>query len=254
MANTKNKRHIWDRFWSGRHPETIYPPVTNIVDEFSKCTAITGRKILEVGAGTGRDGLKMQELGGNVFLLDYSEQSLRMIRTLANADTARMILGDAIDCPFRDGTFDVVFHQGLLEHFPVPGPLLRENNRVLKRGGFLIVDVPQTFHFYTLMKHLLMSFGVWFGGWERQFTLDSLRNLLTVMGFEPVREYGDWSRPGIVYKIIRQLLLRLGICLPMYPKYVSRLTEAYYRLQNRLRRKKIFLYTVLSIGVIARKV
>ncbi len=165
-----------------------------------------------------------------------------------------MILGDARDCPFRDGTFDVVFHQGLLEHFPSPAPLLRDNNRVLKRGGFLIVDVPQTFHLYTLMKHLLMSFGVWFGGWERQFTLNSLENLLTVMGFEPIREYGDWSRPGIVYKIIRQLLLKLGICLPMYPKYVGRLTAAYYRLQSRLRRKKIFLYTVLSIGVIARKV
>ena len=32
--------------------------------------------------------------------------------------------------PFRDGAFEVVFHQGLLEHFRDPRPLLRENARI----------------------------------------------------------------------------------------------------------------------------
>jgi hypothetical protein len=128
-----------------------------------------------------------------------------------------------------------------------------ENRRILKKGGFLIIDVPQTFHIYTLMKHVLMLLGFWFGGWERQFTIASLTKLVRALGFEPVHVYGDWSRPGILYKIIRQILMKFSMRLPMYPRYFGRMTTDYYTLQNRLKEKRLFLYTVLSIGVVARK-
>jgi len=196
----------------------------------------------------------MQELGGDVSLLDYSEESLKLIRLLTSRKQVRLIMGDARDCPFETATFDVVFHQGLLEHFPSPFALLRENHRILKKNGLLIVDVPQTFHVYTAIKHILISLGVWFGGWERQFTLGSLSKLLQALGFEPICAYGDWSRPGILYKMFRQVLAQFEIALPMYPKYLGFLTRRFYNLQDRLRKKKLFLYTVLSIGVIARKI
>lgn len=216
-------------------------------------TDIAGKRILEVGAGTGRDSLKMRELGGDVSLVDYSEESLHLIRHIVKNHEVTLIMGDARGCPFGDATFDVVFHQGLLEHFPSPFPLLQENRRILKRGGLLVIDVPQTFHVYTLMKHTLMVMGLWFGGWERQFTVASLTRLIRALGFEAIHVYGDWSRPGIWYKIIRQLLMKFRIRLPMYPKYLGSLTTVFYDLQNRLRKKKMFLYTVLSIGVVAQK-
>ena len=195
----------------------------------------------------------MHELGADVFLLDYSRESLRIIRVLAGDEMVKMVLGDARNCPFNDGSFDMVFHQGLLEHFPSPWPVLRENMRILKKDGLLIVDVPQTFHGYTLMKHLLMCLGLWFGGWERQFTPASLVRAVRKMGFDPVRIYGDWSRPGVAYKIVRQVVSKLGLVMPMYPSWLGPLTKSWYRLQERLREKRIFLYTVLSVGVIARK-
>jgi SAM-dependent methyltransferase len=195
----------------------------------------------------------MRELGGDVSLVDYSAESLRLIRELAKRDEVMLVMGDARGCPFDDETFDIVFHQGLLEHFSSPFPLLLENRRILKKGGFLVIDVPQTFHVYTLMKHALMVLGMWFGGWERQFTIASLTKLVRALGFEPVHVYGDWSRPGILYKIVRQISMKFGVRLPMYPKYLGRMTADYYKLQDRLREKKLFLYTVLSIGVVARK-
>jgi len=196
----------------------------------------------------------MQALGGNVSLLDYSEESLCLMRSLMRDDEVKLILGDARNCPFEDSSFDIVFHQGLLEHFASPFPFLKENHRILKRSGILVVDVPQTFHLYTIMKHMLITLGLWFGGWERQFTIASLAKLLRRLGFEPIHVYGDWSRPGIFYKILRQLFAKFGVGLPMYPKYFGSVTEAFYNLQNRLRRKKILMYTVLSIGIIARKI
>jgi SAM-dependent methyltransferase len=196
----------------------------------------------------------MSQYGGDVYLLDYSKESLRLVRSYMKKDEVTLIQADAIYSPFNNDTFDIVFHQGLLEHFKSPVPLLKENYRILKKGGWFVVDVPQTFHLYTLIKHILMPLGMWFGGWERQFTIDSLSNLLEKTGFQPVHYYGDWSRPGIIYKIIREVFKKFRIPLPMFPKYFSKLTERLYEMQGRLRKKKIFLYTVLSIGIIARKI
>jgi len=215
---------------------------------------VGGKRILEVGAGTGRDSVKLSQHGADVHTLDYSPESLRLIRSQLEKDEVSLILADALCSPLPDNSFDIVFHQGLLEHFTTPFPLLKENYRILKKGGLLLVDVPQTLHIYTLIKHKLMFFGLWFAGWERQFTVASLCRLLRNCGFEPVHVYGDWSRPGIFYKIVREIFRRVSITLPMYPRYFGKLTEKFYALQHRLRRKRIFLYTVLSIGVIARKI
>lgn len=253
-AKKDSTSKIWDKFWSGKAPNSIYPPVTDIIGELCLFIDIPSKKILEVGAGTGRDGIKMGRGRGDVYLLDYSKESLRLMRQYIKKDEAKLILADALHCPFMDNSFDVVFHQGLLEHFPSPFELLRENYRILKKGGLLVVDVPQTYHFYTILKRILIFFHLWFAGWERQFTISSLTRLLKMHNFEPIHYYGDWSRPGIMYKIAREVLNKFGIKLPMFPKYFGRLTDNFYKLQGRLRKKRLFLYTILSIGIIAKKV
>jgi len=245
---------VWDRFWAGKQVQEIYPPVTDITSEVAPFFSFLSRKVLEVGAGTGRDGLKMRERGAQVFLLDYSAESLRLARQVMTRDEVGLIMADGLRSPFPDRTFDLIFHQGLLEHFRSPHELIRENHRILKKDGLVVVDVPQTVHIYTVLKQLLQMAGLWFAGWERQFTVGSLTRLLRQHGFEPVGAYGDWSRPGILYRIFRQAAAKAGMKLPMYPRFLGRLTAAFYRLQKRLNKKRLLQYTTLSIGVIARKI
>jgi len=250
----ENSRYIWDNFWAQKQAEAIYPPVTDIVKELQKFVNPQDKKVLETGAGTGRDGIRLSRLGADVWLLDYSKMSLKLAQQyLNNNEDVKLVMADALKTPFKNQSFDIVFHQGLLEHFKDPVSLIRENYRILKKGGFLLVDVPQTFHLYTFIKNILMLLKLWFAGWERQFTIGSLGQILKNQNLEPVYFYGDWSRPGIVYKIIREIFLRFKISLPMYPIYLGYFTKRFYKIQDFLRQKKIFLYTVLSIGVIARK-
>jgi SAM-dependent methyltransferase len=244
---------IWDKFWAGKQVREIYPPVTDITRELLPYIALKDKKILEVGAGTGRDSVKMLGHGARVFLLDYSSESLRLARQNTGSEEVILVLANGLTSPFPDNTFDVVFHQGLLEHFRSPHGLLEENRRVLKKGGWLVVDVPQTVHFYTLLKQLLQAAGLWFAGWERQFTIRSLADLLEIHGFKPIHSYGDWSRPGILYRMARQFLAKAGIRLPMYPKYLGKFTGKFYALQTSLNKKRLFQYTTLSIGIIAKK-
>jgi SAM-dependent methyltransferase len=254
---TRNKQveiSIWDKFWAGKQVQEIYPPVTDITRELLPFVNLAQKNILEVGAGTGRDSVKMCGHGAKVFLLDYSSESLRLARQNLRSEGVVLVLANGLTSPFPDNTFDVVFHQGLLEHFRSPHLLLKENRRILKNRGLIVVDVPQTFHFYTLAKQMLQAAGLWFAGWERQFTIRALADLLKAHGFQPVHYYGDWSRPGIFFRMARQAAAKVGIRLPMYPKYFGKLTEKFYARQEKLRKKHLFLYTTLSIGIIARKI
>lgn len=83
-------RSVWEKFWADRDVEAIYPPVTDIVAELGKTIQdLRGMKVLEIGAGTGRTGFKLAELGADVLLLDYSVNSLKMMKGFLSREKAR---------------------------------------------------------------------------------------------------------------------------------------------------------------------
>jgi len=251
----------WQKFWEQADAldlDDVYGTDGRMVREISNLYGgdLSGRRVLEVGAGTGRDAVALVRAGAEVLTLDYVPGSLGLTAKAARQSgvVVAPVCGDGTGSPFADGTFDVVFHQGLLEHFPDPLPLLRDNIRILKPGGHLVVDVPQTFHYYTLGKQILIALDKWFAGWETQFTIAELEKLVLAEGLSVARSYGDWMVPGLWYRALRKTVLtRLGRKLPMYPEPIpplARLGEAWRRAFGRTR---LSLYTTPTIGVVARK-
>lgn len=208
-------------------------------------------RILEVGAGTGRDSALMAHEGGAVCALDYSEEALKLMER-SGGSGIDIVCGDAFALPFADDTFDVVFHQGLLEHFRNPLALLAENRRVLKPGGVLLVDVPQRYHYYTVLKHLMMLFRIWFAGWETEFSVGELRRIVTEAGLRVEHVYGENLSPPIWYRGLRKILLKFGIGLPMYPLQGRRATMVRNGIRNAIP-AKWYINTAMVIGAIARK-
>ncbi len=89
---------------------------------------------------------------------------------------------DTFHLPYPEGFFNLVFSQGLLEHFTNPETVISEQLRVIKIGGFICIDVPQTFSIYTIYKRWLIYRGTWFTCWESDFSLKQLEDLLTSIG------------------------------------------------------------------------
>lgn len=216
MAQTSEKHH-WDDFWAASQDlEDVYTTDDRITDFLSRRMSLDGARVLEVGAGTGRDAARLADLGADVWTLDYSDTSLRLMHEKLRQPLS-IVCGDALALPLASDSFDLVFHQGLLEHFRNPGALLAENFRVLKPGGHVLVDVPQRFHYYTLLKHILMFFDRWFAGWETEFSVRELEKLVADAGFEVVDTYGHNLYPPVWYRGMRRVMLKAGIRLPMYP-------------------------------------
>ncbi len=254
-TKTSTKDH-WEKFWHEKKEiSQVYSTGDRIFSNLKSLTEFKGKKILEVGAGSGRDSFRLAHEKAQVFVLDYSPKALDIINKLNDKNGAQVncLQADAFNMPIPDESFDIVFHQGLLEHFRDPLPLLQENNRILKQGGLLLVDVPQRYHIYTAIKHFLILINKWFAGWETEFSIKQLNKLMNKAGFETKREYGNWMRPSLFYRIFREVLLTIKLKLPLYPKgfkYTRNLRNVF---RNRFSKKKWAFYTFLDIGVIGQK-
>jgi SAM-dependent methyltransferase len=247
----------WESYWKGHADlDRTYSTGERLAREVRAEGPVAGRRVMEVGAGSGRDLLALARDGAVGVVLDYSPASLELVRRQARAQGLPVLLvqADALRMPFRDGTFDVVFHQGLLEHFRDPMPLLRENARVTARGGRVIVDVPQAIHPYTVMKKTLIALDRWFAGWETQFTPGGLERRLAASGLSVRRTYGEWMVPGLGYRVLRETLRRgLRVSLPLEPRGPRWWSGSWDALRARLAHRRWALYTCHVIGTVAEK-
>lgn len=251
MAAVSDKGH-WDRFWSRpRKLDEIYDNDDRIRREVVRRLKPDGVLTLEVGAATARDSAALAEEGAVAVALDYSPEALQ--RASEAGGGVLLVCGDALTMPFREGTFGLVFHQGVLEHFRDPGPLTRECARVLAPEGLLLVDVPQTCHPYTLLKKILIAAGAWFAGWETQFTAGALRAHLRDHGLFPEGVYARYFSPSLCYRVFREVLLRLGIRLPLRPVMVPAVHRIRASMRSALEGSFLGPVTGAVIGVFARK-
>jgi len=129
----------------------------------------------------------MQTFGWRVELLDYSRQCIANLKkSLKRVDPSRYTLthGSIFEIPRPDRSFDLVWNEGVLEHFSKEefekslGEMVRTSRR------FVLVDVPNAnCKPYVLVKAWLESHGMWKWGFEdpkRSLRADLERLGLTV--------------------------------------------------------------------------
>ncbi|MFC0183592.1 ubiE/COQ5 methyltransferase family protein [Pseudarcicella hirudinis] len=103
-----------------------------------------GMKVLEVGAGTGKDSeLIIQAVapGGEAYLSDLSPNMLRLAKQRLDPKDVKVnyFIANGTYLPFEDNSFDAVFHFGGINTFSERKEALAEFTRVVKVGGKVVV-------------------------------------------------------------------------------------------------------------------
>jgi ubiquinone/menaquinone biosynthesis C-methylase UbiE len=113
--------------------------------EFVLSKIAAGRRVLDMGCGTGRFTVPMAEAGAVVTGLDLSRAMLDVTQgKLAEQGlVADLYEGDMAALPFEDDSFDVVTSMLALMHIPLAdrGRVFAEAARVLRPGGRLVICV-----------------------------------------------------------------------------------------------------------------
>ena len=103
---------------------------------------VKGKRVLEIGLGQGADSESLIRRGALWSGVDLTAESIERVRTrltLRDLPFETLKQGSALDLPFADSTFDMVFSHGVLHHVPEVRQAEKEIHRVLKPDGELVI-------------------------------------------------------------------------------------------------------------------
>jgi len=112
--------------------------------DFSRAVRGRARRgtILDLGCGTGILCQLLESPSIEMFCLDFSGQMLKIAKTRC----PQCIEGDVESLPVKDSSFNVVCCHSMLHHLPKLSQTLSEAYRVLRSGGSLILEEPNSHH------------------------------------------------------------------------------------------------------------
>jgi glycogen(starch) synthase len=168
---------------------------------------LSGLRILDVGC-TGAVSVLLAELGATVVALDVDVRWLREAAVYTgivgqnSSKNLQFILGDGFALPFVNEAFDIVWSNGLLEHFDNPQQMLAEMRRVLRPTGAMLAIVPNKWTLHTLFIREQMRRNGGYSwdsiGRERSYSRRSFRRLLRESGFDVVAESAKMLRRSVL--------------------------------------------------------
>jgi len=165
----------------------------------NKFLNIENLKILDAGCGTGATLIMLNKFGDTIGI-DRSEHALKYSRCRG---MDKIIQGSITDLPFKNNQFDIIISLDVLCHNWIDDDLkvLKEFNRVLKRSGISIINLPA----YELLrsvhdKHVHT---------KRRYSRKELENklLLTGFGIEKITYRNTFLFPVLlIIKTIKKII------------------------------------------------
>ena len=136
---TAKERREYEDFFA-RYDEYRYRKEPHILSNLDKID-LTGKRVLEIGLGQGADAEALVKRGAIYSGIDLTEESVKRVKMrfeLKDLEYEKIERASALEIPFADNSFDIVFSHGVLHHIPEVKTASREIARVLKPDGELV--------------------------------------------------------------------------------------------------------------------
>jgi ubiquinone/menaquinone biosynthesis C-methylase UbiE len=169
-----------------------------------------GKKLADVGCGTGRYFNDLEQMGFEIMGCDYSWNLLRHAKTQKKGG---LLQAEAENLPYRPNTFDVVISIGVLQTVVDYKKGMDEVYRILKPGGVLIIStlrrpVIWELPFMPVVELFMYDYSMLSGQWyhkligdrtglswhnrphanrAKRFNVSDIKNYLHGQGFTDIR-------------------------------------------------------------------
>jgi ubiquinone/menaquinone biosynthesis C-methylase UbiE len=113
-----------------------------------------GQRILEVGAGAGRNVPRYSGFQ-KVTLVDYARSQLKLAQErLGAGDRYLYVVADAYQLPFAEGVFDCVTMIRTLHHMVDPISALQQVGNVVRDGAIFVLEFPNKRNLKAILRWL----------------------------------------------------------------------------------------------------
>ena len=127
---------------------------------------VSGKKLCDLGCGTGALIPFVLECKGNYTGIDFSDEMLSKIKDNANYDTSKLNLKNVdFNEANIDEQFDILVGLGFIEYFEDPNKIIKKLNKILSKDGYLLLSFPNrlcldftSIRFLTLIRFFLKKF------------------------------------------------------------------------------------------------
>ena len=179
--NFDKQAKVYDNSIYSMYPRKCYKFV---IDEINN---IKFGRLLDVGCGTGEILNRIANNKEKYFGLDLSPKMLEIAKNKNNSKNITYVVGDSEKLPFKNKYFDLITCVESFHHYPNSSNVAKEFNRVLTKGGYLIIcDMyrrqPLRFFYDFLMKFVNT-------GDVKIYTIKEIENIFEDNGFEVIKSY-----------------------------------------------------------------
>jgi len=151
------------------------------------------RSVLEVGCGMGFTGRAIKEREASGVEVTGIEIVPEMAEK-AKANLDNVISGDVekLDLPFGKEYFDCILYGDVLEHLIDPWGLLKKHCELLKKGGYVVMSIPNIAHYRTIKMICRKEWeyadaGILDSTHLRFFAIRSIKKMISDAGLEIVK-------------------------------------------------------------------
>jgi len=155
------EKSVWEHRWKNKAKKIIKSTSLDFFAQrafyvLDRYVSAKDKKILEIGSGTGRFCIALAKKYPNkeIIGIDYTDESVELSNIgvqKRNLKNVKFIKANLFNLPFKNGYFDFVFENGVIEHFKNYQDAINEMEKKKKKGGTIAVNTnnwycfPKTF-------------------------------------------------------------------------------------------------------------
>lgn len=151
---------FYDQQWKSSGDDIFSRAFTEAIQQsYSFLGELKGKKVLEIGSGSGEQSVYFASQGALVTVIDISPESVKAVEKKAQESKVEItaLQMDAEQLQFPAESFNLVYINSTLMHVHQQ-KVIQECSRVLKKGGKLVVLEPMKYASFVQIYRLFSSY------------------------------------------------------------------------------------------------